>query len=54
MKSVDIFQYRKTSNRGAGSIRGAGSNRGAGLWVNHGIEAQGSNRGAWGRFKTKA
>ena len=41
-----VTWYRKTSNRGAGSIRVAGSNRGAGVRVKSGIEAQGSNRGA--------
>ena len=51
LNKVEEFKYRKTSNRGAGSIRGAGSNRGAGIWVNSGIEAQGSNRGAGGASK---
>ena len=49
--SIDLFdfvklhKYRKTWNRGAGS------NRGAGIWVNSGIGAQGSNRGAGGASK---
>ena len=44
-KTGGIYKYRKTSNRGAGSIRGAG------ISVISGIEAQGSNRGAGGASK---